>query len=43
MLLLIAFLCFAMLIVACMLAPTSATKAPSRDEMPVEARQPVLA
>ena len=45
MLLLIAFICFAVLILACMVAPTSVpkTSAPAKEEAPVEGRQPVLA
>ena len=47
MLLLIAFICFAVLILACMIAPTSTPKAaapaPAKEEAPLEGRQPVLA
>ncbi len=45
MLLLIAFICFAVLILACMLAPTSTPRAeaPTREEAPLEGRQPVAA
>ena len=47
MLLLIAFVCFAVLILACMVAPTSVPKAtataPTKDEAPIEGRQPVPA
>lgn len=47
MFLMIAFLCFALVMLACMLAPTSAPKVaapePAMDETPVEGRQPVLA
>ncbi len=45
MLLLIAFICFAVLILACVLAPTSTPKAvaPAREEAPMEGRQAVAA
>ncbi len=45
MLLLIAFICFAVLILACMLAPTSTpiAVAPAREEARMEGRQPVAA
>ena len=45
MLLLIAFICFAVLIMACMFAPTSVPKtvAPVKEEAPLEGRQPVAA
>ncbi len=45
MLLLIAFICFAVLILACVLAPTSTPKAAplAREEVPMEGRQAVAA